>query len=184
MSQTPATSAAPESSHEVDEAPTSESARSGASRIDDTPFGPGFIVQEGTVEPLLERVARLERRSRVQFFALVILALAAIGFLFDGLLVEHVIVRQKLMESKELTLLDNDGNARLFLRMYSKVPVIQIMDSNGRPRMSMGLRFDNSPFLDLSDRSGRTRATFEITEDDAPALRMFDQNGNRTFNIN
>ena len=120
----------------------------------------------------------------MQFFALAILALAAVGFLFDGLLVEHVIVRQKLMESKELTLLDNDGNARLFLRMYSKVPVIQIMDNNGRPRMSLGLRFDDSPFVDLSDRSGRTRATFEITEDDAPALRMFDQNGNRTFNIN
>jgi hypothetical protein len=184
MSQTSATSAASESIHEVDEIPASASSRDSASRIDDAPFGPGFIIQEGTVEPLLERVARLEKRCRVQFFGLVILALAAVGFLFDGLLVEHVIVRQKLMESKELTLLDNDGNARLFLRMYSKVPVIQIMDSNGKPRMSLGLRFDDTPFLDLSDRSGRTRATFEITEDDAPALRMFDQNGNRTFNIN
>ena len=141
-------------------------------------------MQEGAVEPLLERVARLERRTRTQFFALILFALVGGGFLFDGLLVEQVIVRQKLMESKELTLLDNDGNARLFLRMYSKVPVLQIMDSNGRPRMSLGLRFDDSPFVDLSDRTGRTRATFEITEDDAPALRMFDQDGNPTFNIN
>ena len=51
-----------------------------------------------------------------------------------------------------------------------------IIDSNGKPRMSLGLRFDDSPFVDLSDRSGRTRATFEITEDNAPALRMFDEN--------
>jgi hypothetical protein len=98
--------------------------------------------------------------------------------------IEQAIVRQKLMESKELKLLDNDGNARLFLHLYSQVPVLQMMDSNGRPRMSLGLRFDDSPFVDLSDRSGRTRATFEITEDDAPALRMFDQDGNPTFNIN
>jgi hypothetical protein len=58
------------------------------------------------------------------------------------------------------------------------------MDSNGKPRMSLGLRFDDTPFLDLSDSTGRTRATFEMTEQDAPALRMFDQNGNPTFTIN
>jgi hypothetical protein len=58
------------------------------------------------------------------------------------------------------------------------------MDSNGKPRMSLGLRFDDTPFLDLSDSTGRTRATFEMTEQDAPALRMFEQNGNPTFTIN
>jgi hypothetical protein len=160
------------------------SVKIGSSRDDDVPLGPGFIVHDGAIEPLLERVTRLERRTRVQFYALVVLALGAVAFVFDGLLIEQVIVRQKLMESKELKLLDNDGNARLFLRMYSKVPVLQIMDGNGRPRMSLGLRFDDSPFVDLSDRSGRTRATLEITKDDAPALRMFDKNGNPTFNIN
>lgn len=145
---------------------------------------PGFVVNDDSVEGLVRRVAKLERRTRVQFFALVIIALGGLGFFFDKLLVDNVIVQQKLMESRELTLLDNDGNARLFLRMYSKVPVLQIMDSNGKPRISLGLRFDDTPFLDLSDRTGRTRATFEMTEDDAPALRLFDENGNPTFNIN
>ena len=187
MSQTVGPSAAetaPESILGPDETIATPVARTGESQFDDTPLAPGFIVQEGTIEPLLERVARLERRARVQFYALVVLTLAGVGFLFDGLLIEHVIVRQTLMESKEITLLDNDGNPRLFLRMYSKVPVLQIIDSNGKPRMSLGLRFDDSPFVDLSDRSGRTRATLEITERDTPALRMFDQNGNTTFNIN
>ncbi len=185
MSQTSGESAAPSSSVAESAAESDAAAgRTAASRIDDSPLGPGFIVQEGTVEPLLERVQRLERRIRLQFFGLVLLAAVGIGLVFDDLLVDHVIVQQKLMESKELTLLDNDGNVRLFLRMYSKVPVLQIMDTNGKPRMSLGLRFDNSPFIDLSDRSGRTRATFEITEGDAPALRMFDANGNPTFNIN
>jgi len=158
--------------------------RGTTSRADRAGLPPGTVADEDSVEELSRRIARLERRIRVQFYALVVIALAGGASFFDGLLVEDVIVRQKLMESKELTLLDNDGNARLFLRMYSKVPVLQIMDSNGKPRMSMGLRFDDTPFLDLSDRTGRTRATFEMTEEDAPALRLFDQNGHPTFNIN
>ena len=107
-----------------------------------------------------------------------------VGLFFKDVLLDDVIVHQKLMESRELTLLDNDGNARLFLRMYSKVPVLQIMDSNGKPRMSLGLRFDDTPFLDLSDSTGRTRATLEMTEDDSPAIRLFDETGSPTFNIN
>jgi hypothetical protein len=187
MSQTSGESAAPGSTDAAAESSaesTPATGRTAASRVDDASLGPGFIVQEGAVEPLLERVQRLERRIRLQFYALVVLTIAGVGFVFDDLLVDHVIVQQKLMESKGLTLLDNDGNVRLFVRMYSKVPVLQIMDTNGKPRMSLGLRFDDSPFVDLSDRRGRTRATFEITEDDAPALRMFDANGNPTFNIN
>ncbi len=145
---------------------------------------PGFVVEESSVEELLQRVTRLERRIRMHFYVLALIIVGGTVYLFKGLVVEDVIVRQKLMESRELTLLDNDGNARLFLRMYSRVPVLQIMDSNGKPRMSLGLRFDDTPFLDLSDARGRTRATLEMTEDDAPALRLFDANGNPTFNIN
>ncbi len=148
------------------------------------PMPPGFVVEQASVDELLRRLGRLERRLRVQFFALLLVILAGGWTLLDGFLVEDVVVRQKLMESRELTLLDNDGQARLFLRMYSKVPVLQIMDSNGRPRMSLGLRFDDTPFLDLSDARGRTRASLQMTEDDAPALRLFDENGNTTFNIN
>jgi hypothetical protein len=112
-------------------------------------------------------------------------AVAAGGWLaLDALVVEDVIVRNRLMESRELTLLDNEGNPRMFLRMYSKVPVLQLMDSTGRPRMSLGLRFDDTPFLDLSDAKGRTRASLEMTADDTPALRLFDEHGAPTFNIN
>lgn len=155
-----------------------------ARAFQDASLAPGFVVEQSSVEELMRRMNKMERRLRMQALALVIVVAAGLAVLFDDLLMEGVIVQHKLMESKELTLLDNDGNARLFLRMYSKVPVLQIMDSNGRPRISLGLRFDDTPFLDLSDRTGRTRATFEMTADDAPALRMFDENGNPTFNIN
>ena len=61
---------------------------------------------------------------------------------------------------------------------------MQLLDTSGKPRLSLGMRFDDTPFIDLSDRTGRTRATLELTEKDEPALRLFDENGEPTFNIN
>lgn len=97
---------------------------------------------------------------------------------------DSVIVKQTLLESEEVKLIDKSGATRLFLRMYSRVPVLQIIDSKGKPRMSIGLRFDDTPFIDLSDHTGKTRATFEMTEDDEPTLRLFDANGETSFAIN
>ena len=129
----------------------------------------------------LERVERQNRWMRLGFLLLLLLGGYAVS---DKLDLDQAIVRQTLLESQELKLIDNDGNARLFVRMYSKVPVLQILDTTGKPRMSLGLRFDDTPFIDLSDGSGRTRATFEMTEDDAPAMRLMDETGKTTFRIN
>ena len=129
----------------------------------------------------LERVERQNRWMRLGFLLLLLLGGFAIS---DKLDLDQAIVRQTLIESQELKLLDNDGNPRLFVRMYSKVPVLQILDATGKPRMSLGLRFDDTPFIDLSDGTGRTRATFEMTEDDAPAMRLMDEAGKTTFRIN
>ena len=129
----------------------------------------------------LERVERQNRWMRLGFLVLLLLGGYAVS---DKLNLDQAIVRQTLLESQELKLLDHDGNARLFVRMYSRVPVLQVMDGSGKPRMSLGLRFDDTPFIDLSDGQGRTRATFEMTEEDAPAMRLMDENGQTTFRIN
>jgi hypothetical protein len=129
----------------------------------------------------LERVERQNRWMRLGFLLLLLLGAFAVS---DELNLDQVVVRQTLLESRELKLLDNDGNARLFVRMYSRVPVLQVLDTAGKPRMSLGLRFDDTPFIDLSDADGRTRATFEMTEDDAPAMRLMDESGKTTFRIN
>ena len=112
---------------------------------------------------------------------LLLLGAYAVSDRFD---LEQAVVTPTLLESRELKILDSDGNARLFVRMYSRVPVLQVMDTAGKPRMSLGLRFDDTPFIDLSDATGRTRATLEMTEDDAPAMRLMDENGETTFRIN
>ncbi len=147
-------------------------------------FPDGFIVEDTSVGDLLLRVAKLERRNRFVIIAFGIFLLGAIGTAMGSYFNQTVIVQQKLMASKELKLLDNNGRARMFIRMFSRVPVLQILDANGKPRMSMGLRFDDTPFIDLSDRNGNTRTTLEITSDDSPALFMFNENGDTTFTIN
>jgi hypothetical protein len=129
----------------------------------------------------LERVERQNRWMRLGFLLLLLLGGFAVS---DKISLDQVVVRQTLLESQELKLLDNDGNARLFVRMYSRVPVLQVLDTAGKPRMSLGLRFDDTPFIDLSDGHGRTRATFEMTEEDAPAMRLMDESGQTTFRIN
>jgi hypothetical protein len=129
----------------------------------------------------LERVERQNRWMRLGFLLLLVLGGFAVS---DKINLDQVVVRQTLLESQELKLLDNDGNARLFVRMYSRVPVLQVLDAAGKPRMSLGLRFDDTPFIDLSDGHGRTRATFEMTEEDAPAMRLMDESGHTTFRIN
>ena len=129
----------------------------------------------------LERVERQNRWMRLGFLLLLLLGGFAVS---DKLNLDQVVIKQTLLESEELKLLDKDGNPRLFVRMYSRVPVLQVLDASGKPRMSLGLRFDDTPFIDLSDRQGRTRATFEMTEEDAPAMRLMDEGGRTTFRIN
>ncbi|MCB1738909.1 MAG: hypothetical protein KDK91_00950 [Gammaproteobacteria bacterium] len=153
----------------------------GAEHRAETAPSPSYDTRLADVFQRLERVERTNRYLRVGCL-LAIAGALAIGI--PKFLTEETIIKQTLMESKELTLVDNSGNARLFLRMFSKVPVLQLMDANGKPRMSLGLRFDDTPFIDLSDKRGRTRATFEMTEDDSPALRLFNARGDVTFSIN
>ena len=83
-----------------------------------------------------------------------------------------------------MQLFDEDGNTRMYMRIYSGVPVVQLIDKGGVPRLSMGLRYDDSPFISLADVSGQTRASLQVGEDDQPALNLFDANGDPSFSAN
>jgi hypothetical protein len=184
------------SSREVRPLPTAADARHDAAREhsgDDTQPGYRHAGQESppvehgpslTVESIRRRLELVERQNRWMRLGFLLLLLLGGYAVSDQFSLERVIVRQTLIESQELKLIDNDGNPRLFLRMYSRVPVLQVLDASGKPRMSLGLRFDDTPFIDLSDGKGRTRATFEMTAEDAPAMRLMDENGKTTFRIN
>ena len=134
-------------------------------------------------DELHRRLARLERQNRWIKLSSVLFLVIAILFAARDLVPPDTIVRQTLMESKELKLLDNDGQPRLFLRMYSRVPVLQLLDANGKPRMSLGLRFDDTPFLDLSDKSGSTRASIQLGPSGEPMIELFEENGESSTRI-
>lgn len=138
----------------------------------------------GSTPALSRRLDKLEKQNFRLKLSMVALVLLVAYIAFGQSITDNIIVKQTLLESKELKLLDNEGNARLFLRMYSRVPVLQLLDAKGKPRMSLGMRFDDTPFIDLSDSTGRTRATLEMTGTDEPALRLFDEKGEPTFIIN
>ena len=127
---------------------------------------------------LEQRLCRLERQLRWLKLGVATLIAGFGWFLYTGTISPHDMVRETLTESQELKLVDSDGTPRLFLRMYSRVPVLQILDKNGKPRMSLGLRYDETPFFDLSDRSGRKRVSLEMTADDQPRLEILDAQGN------
>ena len=136
------------------------------------------------LQTLSTRLDRVERQNGWLKFLVLVLTLGATYTLYNEIFPDGVLIQKTMMESKELKITDADGNPRLFLRMYSRVPVLQLMDGNGRPRMSLGLRFDDTPFIDLSDQRGNTRATLEINQEDAAALRLYDENGEVSFKIN
>ena len=97
--------------------------------------------EESFEEEIHKRLGKLEKQNFRMKLALVVLVMV-VGYLgFEQVLTGSTIIRQTLMESREIKLLDNDGNPRLFLRMYSRVPVLQLLDSNGKPRMSLGDAF-------------------------------------------
>lgn len=141
--------------------------------------------QVKNADALLKRVEHLEKRYRLMKLAGVMLVVVVLGYWTVRNFVDTpVTVKKILLESQEVKLVDREGNTRFFLRLYSKVPILQLIDSNGKPRMSLGLRFDDTPFIDLSDKDGETRAVFEMTAEDEPTLRLLDKNGQTSFKIN
>lgn len=136
-------------------------------------------------QALMQRIESLEKTLRwIKVTGLVLVVVVGGYIAFRSLVESPVTVKKILMESQEVKLVDQEGNTRFFMRLYSKVPILQLLGANGKPRMSIGLRFDDTPFIDLSDRDGETRAVFELTEQDEPTLRLLDKQGNTTFQIN
>jgi len=145
--------------------------------------------KEGILDPnaLLARTERLERQIRRMGVAIFVL-LAMFGYvLFTFVpgksLHQDVTVKNTLVESEQFRLVDSSGRPQMLMKMYSEVPVVQIFDSKGETRISMGLRFDETPFIDLSDPAGRTRAAVEISKEGQPSFKLFDENGSPTFQV-
>lgn len=133
---------------------------------------------------LARRLEKAEKQSRRLKFALLFMTPLLI-YVFVGQNVPKSIVESEpLVAADRLQLFDQQGNLRMYLRVYSGVPIIQLIDEKGNPRLSLGLRYDDSPFISLADIAGQTRATLQVDEKDRPALKLFDNKGVPTFSVN
>ena len=133
---------------------------------------------------LAQRLHKAERQSRWLKYALMLMAPILIYVFIGQGLPEKLVQRQALVASDRMQLFDENGNARMYMRVYSGVPVVQLIDGNGMPRLSLGLRYDDSPFISLSDTSGQTRASLQMDANDKPALKLFNEKGEPSFSAN
>ena len=130
---------------------------------------------------LAQRLQRAERQSRWLKRVLLVMAPLLVYVFLGQELPDRLVRKEPLVAANHMQLYDDDGKTRLYMRVYSGVPVVQLIDEKGKPRLSLGLRYDNSPFISLSDTEGQTRATLQVGEDDRPALRLFDERGEPSF---
>lgn len=133
---------------------------------------------------LAQRLQKAERQSRWLKYTLLVMAPLLLYVFIGQEVPTRLIQEQPLVASDRLQLFDEDGKARMYMRVYSGVPVVQLVDKSGTPRLSLGLRYDDSPFISLSDVKGQTRASLQMGDNDRPALKLFDENGDPSFSAN
>ncbi|MCK5366224.1 MAG: hypothetical protein KAR22_24775 [Gammaproteobacteria bacterium] len=140
--------------------------------------------EQGSWVDLAQRLQKTERQSRWLKYALIIMAPLLVYVFASQELPRQLIQREPLVAADRLQLLDKQGNTRMYVQVYSGVPLMQLIDENGMPRLSLGLRYDDSPFISLSDVRGQTRVSLQVGTDDSPALKLFDANGKPSFSAN
>jgi hypothetical protein len=133
---------------------------------------------------LAVRLQKAERQSRWLKYALIIMAPLLVYVFLGQEIPQQLVQKEPLVAADRMQLFDENGNTRMYMRVYSGVPVVQLIDESGIPRLSLGLRYDDSPFISLSDVRGQTRASLQVDADDQPALKLFNENGEPSFSAN
>jgi hypothetical protein len=158
-------------------------ATQGTAQVLDGPL-PGELQEQPPWVDLAQRLHEAERQSRWLKYTLLIMAPLLVYVFVGHELPKQLIEREPLVAAQRMQLFDESGNTRMYMRVYSGVPVVQLIDESGKPRLSLGLRYDDSPFISLSDVTGQTRATLQVGEDDKPALKLFSAAGEPAFTAN
>lgn len=133
---------------------------------------------------MTQRLQNIEQKSRRLKYSLLIIVPLLLYVFVGQVFTELLVSRESLATVDRMQLFDKQGNVRMFMRVYSGAPVVQLIDESGTPRLSLGLRYDDSPFINLSDVRGQTRAALQVGANDQPELKLFDENGNASFIAN
>ncbi len=141
----------------------------------------GEFKEQARVVKFTQRLRSVERESRRLTYSLLIIAPLLFYTFVDRAFSDFLVTKESLVALDRMQLFDEQGNVRMYMRVYSGVPLVQLIDESGTPRLSLGLRYDDSPFISLSDVGGKTRASLQMGADDQPELKLFDENGKASF---
>jgi hypothetical protein len=84
----------------------------------------------------------------------------------------------KTLAAQEIVLVDAAGHRHAVIRLNDEaLPVFQMFDHEGKPRIAIGFGKDAEAGLLLSDDKAKTRIVIGITSDAVPAVRLFDDAG-------
>lgn len=159
-------------------------------------------MNEGTLEALTQRVARLEQAIRwwktAGGFILVTLTLAALLGASGGRVPDEISARQftvRGLDGQVTAALGTAANRTAFLGLYhggkqrAKLalsplndtaglvsPELSFYDENGMVRSVLGVGGDGKPHLDLLSQNGKLRAGLSMGAKDTPFLILYDKN--------
>ncbi|MFH1675537.1 MAG: hypothetical protein ABIC40_00835 [bacterium] len=118
-------------------------------------------------------LARLKRENRALKISVVIIS----SIVFAMIILAGAPVRQNVVRTERLEIVDSNGNVRAELDSKSgEGPTLNLIDPNDICRVRLNIVDDKIPRLTFFDKQGRPRELLGVSSDGA-AVKLFDQNG-------
>jgi hypothetical protein len=135
-------------------------------------------MSEGGRDSIEERVSRLEREARLWKRAtFATFVLGAIVVFSSTVRIDSVRASgYQWLNVRGLTVVDEEGNARIVLSVDKQGPDVLLADEHRTPLADLGA-IKGGPGLSLYDRLGQVRALLVNLDQKGPALSLVDEHG-------
>jgi len=128
------------------------------------------MTTEERLEKLEEDLIRSKRHNRLLLMAAVSIVSAVFLLGASGDVIHDVI------RTKELLLVDVNGNTRAMLNLADGQPGLSLFDETGKERAALALLRSGQPMLSLYDRANVLRAVLDLDDSGQPGLSLNDEN--------
>jgi hypothetical protein len=132
---------------------------------------------EPILDTLMQRLDRLERSSRRLKAMAVVVLLGAAAIVLMGQIPPHRFPRA--LEAEEFVLRDSRGQARATLGMTQNpaATLLRIDGDNGKPRTRLIVSNDGTASLEVLDSNERVRVLLGVRENGVPRLWLGNESG-------
>ena len=129
------------------------------------------------MDPLENRVERLERQNRTLKLGAVLVLVVLGGVLLMGQAPQ--LNTSDELRARKFTLVDDAGKTRAALDMYEKEPRLVLFDEAGKGRIGLDM-VENEPRLVLCDKAETMRVVLSVSQEqirEEPSLVLYDKKG-------